>query len=132
MWPTKNSLGHRRILLYCLAYTLIVSILFLLPGKKLPVTDLPLDKIVHVLINAGLFFLWILYGLAVSFGKNKKTLVLIIASLCVLYGIIIEALQETWVPFRHADIWDVAANAIGILLGIIVFYKMKYKFRKES
>jgi VanZ family protein len=102
------------------------------PGKKLPTTELPLDKIVHVLINAGLFFLWILYGLTISYGKNKRILVIVIATLCILYGIIIEVIQETWVPLRQADVWDLAANTVGIVLGIIVFYKMKYNFRKES
>ena len=132
MRPTKNLLGRKQIFLFCLCYTSIVTILFLLPGKKLPATKLPLDKVVHTLVNAGLFFFWILCGLAFSKGKKRKVLVLIIAGLCILYGIIIEVLQETLVPLRQADIWDVVANAVGIILGIIVFYKIDYTFKKES
>ena len=44
------------------------------------------------------------------------------------YGILIEGIQGTFTDDRIADIWDVLANMLGILLGaILVRVLIKYE-----
>jgi len=46
-----------------------------------------------------------------------------------LYGIIIEILQGLLTISRSADIFDVAANLIGSLIGIYFFKSIKNKLK---
>lgn len=130
--PIKSLLGPRKTLLLCLVYTAVITILFLIPGKKLPQSDWPFDKVVHILMNAVLTFLWIGYALFVSSKAHRKRMIVLTVLLCVIYGIIIEALQEIAVPLRQADVWDLAANVVGIILGIVISYRFKNIFVNES
>lgn len=124
MRPTKKLLAPKTLLWLALAYTLIISIAFLVPGRNIPSTELPIDKFVHVSIHAGLLCVWALY----FFRKQKNTIAVktffLVAISCLVYGIIIEALQEIFVASRHSDVLDLVANAVGLLLGGIVFYKV--------
>lgn len=57
----------------------------------------------------------------------KKAL-MIIATLLILYGIIIEVLQTELTKNRVGEFEDVIANILGILIGAIVFrYIIKWK-----
>lgn len=92
----------------------------------LPSQDkIPYDKIAHVLLNCILVVLWLLF----FFVKEKKmisiTTIYAVFGLCLLYGIIIEVLQYTFTTYRQADVLDVVANAIGLLVGVGLFRKMK-------
>lgn len=132
MRPTKNLLAPKTLLLVAVLYTLFISIAFLVPGGAMPKTELPVDKVVHVAIHGGLLFIWALY----FFKKYESTIATktfsLVAISCLLYGIIIEALQERFVPFRHSDVMDLVANAVGILLGAIVFYKFIHYFENQN
>lgn len=132
MWPTKNLLAPKTLLLVALLYTLFISSAFLVPGGAMPSTELPVDKFVHVTLHAGLLFIWALY----FFKKYKKTIATktfsLLAISCLLYGIIIEVLQEKFVPFRNLDVMDLVANAAGILLGAIVFHKVTDYFENQN
>jgi glycopeptide antibiotics resistance protein len=44
------------------------------------------------------------------------------------YGIIIEASQGLFFESRTADGWDIIANSVGILLGWLIFQKIKKLF----
>lgn len=129
---TKNLLAPKTLLLLALLYSLIITIAFLVPGRAVPATKLPIDKVVHVGIHAGLLFVWMLY----FFKKYKnsihaKTLFLVAAG-CFLYGIIIEVLQGAYIALRYSDNMDLAANSLGTLLGAVVFYKAKHYFENQK
>jgi len=128
----KNLLAPKTLLILALLYTLLVSIAFLVPGRAMPSTELPIDKFVHVSIHAGLFFIWALY----FFRKQHSTLVIktlaFVAISCLLYGIIIEVTQEVFVARRHSDVLDLVANIVGVLLGATVFYKARYFFENQN
>ncbi|MAZ73759.1 MAG: hypothetical protein CMC70_11510 [Flavobacteriaceae bacterium] len=125
-------MAPKTLLLLALVYLVVISIAFLIPGRAIPTTQLPLDKVVHIGIHAVLLFVWALY----FFKKNDNTLtgntLLLIGVACFLYGIIIEVLQESLVALRHSDFLDLVANSIGILLGAIVFYKAKHYFKNQK
>ncbi len=52
---------------------------------------------------------------------------LIIVCLSIGYGILIEILQETFTQTRKADIMDVAANAAGAIVALLVLVLWKAK-----
>lgn len=132
MRPIKNLLAPKTLLLLALFYTLLISIAFLVPGGSIPSTELPIDKFVHVTIHAGLLFVWALFFLKKYNNKIAAKTFFLVAISCLLYGIIIEVLQETFVASRHSDVMDLVANAVGILIGSIVFYKTIHYFENQN
>ncbi len=59
---------------------------------------------------------------------DKKWILFLLLSV-LLYGIIIEILQGLLTISRSADIFDVAANLIGSLIGIYFFKSIKNKLK---
>ena len=115
----KSLLGPKLLLGIAIAYTLLVTAALLTPITGAPKIEIPFaDKIVHLIINAGLFVVWASY---VFSGKTKatKTLTLPLLFLCtLLYG---------YIPWRGADFFDVVANVCGLILGFFTV-KLTKKF----
>lgn len=128
----KSLLAPKTLLLLCLGYTALITLLFLFPGSEIPSIDLPLDKVVHVLIHGVLFLLWGLYAQRAMVKPVRKNTLYYVALGCLLYGIIIEVLQEALVPLRHADVMDILANMVGMLLGMLLVYRSNKHFKKEN
>lgn len=79
------------------------------------------DKTLHTVAYFFLSVVWAIYA-TLSFHKISKTKIILFTSVLIfIYGMIIEVIQENFVPTRQADILDVLANTIGILLGILIF-----------
>ncbi len=101
-----------------LLWTLIVSILTLMPGRDLPeIHIVNFDKIAHLGVFALLEWLylnWICLG-----RRINKPLAITLA--CIVYGGLIEVLQGTFYTDRYADIWDFTFNALGCLGGWAFF-----------
>lgn len=110
-----------------LLWTIIISILTLLPGKDLPKVEIVnFDKIAHL----GVFFalnLFYLRWLAKSNQQINRTLSITLA--CITYGGIIEILQGTLYTDRYADIYDFIFNALGCILALPLFYRLPAKLR---
>ncbi len=119
----KKLLAPKYLRTAGIAYTILVTVLFLMPAGNVPVVKIPfLDKIIHVIIFTLLAFFW----LSTLLKKNhtfKKAFWICIAIW--FYGIIIELLQENFFDTRNADAWDIVANTTGIVLGFLVFGKLK-------
>ena len=98
-----------------IAWLILITILFLIPSAELPEEDwfekIYLDKWVH----AGFFFLlvWLFYIPLRT--KAKKTMILI-AVIAMIYGIVIELLQEFAVAGRTLDVLDMVFDGIGSML----------------
>jgi VanZ family protein len=124
----KSLLGPKPLLGIAIAYTLLVTAALLTPITGAPKIEIPFaDKIVHLIINAGLFVVWASY---VFSGKTKttKTYTLPLLFLCtLLYGILIEVVQGSFIPTRGADFFDVVANVCGLILGFFAV-KLTKKF----
>jgi VanZ family protein len=85
---------------------------------------IPIDKIIHVFIFLALTFLWLSY--VNSFLNNTKPIGLFfILVVCLLYGILIEVIQEFYVSSREAEVFDVIANLLGVSLGLLFFRNYK-------
>ena len=124
----KSLLGPKLLLGIAIAYTLLVTAALLTPITGAPKIEIPFaDKIVHLIINAGLFVVWANY---VFSGKTKttKTYTLPLLFVCtLLYGILIEVIQGSFIPTRGADFFDVVANVCGLILGFFAV-KLTKKF----
>lgn len=49
---------------------------------------------------------------------------------CMVYGIILELIQEIFLPSRYFDLMDILANIIGCILGLIIVVINQSKKRK--
>ncbi|MCT8339695.1 VanZ family protein [Flavobacteriaceae bacterium TK19130] len=137
MLPTKSSLALKTYRNISLGYTILVTVLLLMPAGdifseamsiKLPI---PSDKIAHACIHFGLAILWLVY-IRKRFPAQQRIFHrnVTIASI-LFYGIIIEAIQHVFVPTRHADAFDVLANVIGLLLGVLLYSLIPKKIVKS-
>ena len=92
------------------------TILFCLPGSAFPKEDwlakISFDKFVHIGIFTVLLFLWCR---ALQIDSLKGYIVLII--IAILYGFLIEVIQDQLVVNRSWDLGDVAADFLGSLVG---------------
>lgn len=119
---TKHILTLLKDKILYIAILVTLGILFLslikLPNISLGITYT--DKFYHTFAYFVLTISWLL-----SFYKkpHKKYL---ITFLCLLFGIIIEALQFILTNYRTGDYLDVLANSLGIVLGLLFFnYTLK-------
>ncbi len=99
--------------------------LFIMPGTELPKVNVQfIDKIAHVVIFFVLVAL-ITWPFLFSETENriKKKWFLGITLISILYGIVIEFVQENLVQNRSFDIVDMVADAIGSLLAFLLSVK---------
>lgn len=102
--------------------------LFTLPGSAIPQFDLFTrlqgDKLIHALIfiTLGLLFLLSLKTILPCFRKYRIWYVLIITVIC-FYGLIIEFIQEKYIPYRSYDIGDVVADIVGSIIAFKIFVR---------
>ena len=131
----QNLIGRllesKQLFTICLSYSVVVTIVFLVPAKQVPsLFDfyIPIDKLVHIFIFLVLSFLWLTYIDRVL--TNTKPIVLFLALLvCLLYGIIIEVSQELFVRSRKAEALDVIADLFGASIGLFLFWNFKDRIK---
>ena len=108
-----------------ISWFIIISVLFFLPGSALPPAtwgpmqffeDVYFDKWVHLGFFTILVFLW---RSAFDGIVNNYTALLFLTAL--LYGFIVELIQNKWVPNRDFDLYDILSDAIGSLLGVFLW-----------
>ena len=105
---------------------LFIFILSSFPGDDIPksfIINIPFaDKIIHFF----LYFLLVILILIGSLKKSKTTLTirkfLFAFSISLLYGILLEILQDLVFIMRGADLLDIIANAVGSFIGLLTFY----------
>ena len=123
----KSLLESKQLLVISIIYSVFITIIFLIPTNEMPKLLhflIPIDKIIHVFIFLALTFLWLSY--INSLLNNTKPIVLFfIMVVCLLYGILIEVIQEFYVLSREAEVFDVIADLIGVSLGLLFFRNYK-------
>ena len=96
-----------------------MCILFFLPGSAFPtenwLSKIYFDKLVHIGLFAVLIFLW-----RSAFDSDQPKYNLILLFSAVLYGLAVEYIQRYFVPNRDFDLYDVLADTIGAIIGLIV------------
>jgi VanZ family protein len=124
---TRKLLGAKSLKFIGITYTLFITFLLLFPTTNIPKIEVPfIDKLGHVTLFAILVIIWLLFVLSKT--KEGKLTSIWVALIAFFYGIIIEASQGLFFESRTADGWDIIANSAGILLGWLVFQKIKKLF----
>ena len=114
----------------CLISSIFIMVLMGLPGKCFPTVVnfwewIGPDKIVHLILFGFLAFFtpWGFRKKILSEKDSYKRKVLIQSFLLTIsYGALTEILQKYIFVNRYGSIYDFLANAIGCLLGTIVFF----------
>jgi len=108
---------------------ILATILFCLPGDKFPEDELfnifQVDKIIHVGLFAFMVILWSLPF--ISRVENSGRLINIFIGVAlgfVLYGILIEFIQGSFIRNRTMGIDDMIADALGCGVGFIAAKKL--------
>jgi len=127
----KKLLEAKNLLIIAILFSIFITIAFLSPISGMPKIDfiIPIDKVAHITIYMLLAFIWMFYFYKVNGNILKINTIVILLSLFLVYGTIIEVLQELFIDFRQADIFDVLANTFGSVLGLFVFKNVKNRIK---
>ncbi len=123
-----KTLLERNAYLIAIALTLFITITSLVSLKGIKTVSIGIDnfdKIVHFISYFALTLSW--FFALQTLVKKRKNKVIIVLSI-IAYGIIIEALQGGMTTHRQADIYDILANSIGVLLATILFPRLNQWF----
>ncbi len=110
-----------RIASFCLAiYWLAIFAGTHLPGSSIPAVAVS-DKILHVLAYTGLSFLlaWALPTLGKSLTHVTWAAVIAVTYSC------LDELTQMLVPSRSCDIYDIAADCVGIAIGLACYLVLR-------
>ncbi|HNR13144.1 MAG TPA: VanZ family protein [Thermodesulfobacteriota bacterium] len=102
-----------------------------IPGDQIPTLPVPgLDKVVHALLYGGLAFLlqrWLRGGLR----RPPARPLLLAATVCGIYAVLDE-LHQLAIPRRTFSFGDLAADAMGIGIGLAVAAAIVAQRRKAA
>ncbi len=110
------------------SWLLFITLLFFLPGSALPkeswFSKIYLDKWVHTGVFVVLLFLF-----CSSFNQGQKRYTLLFLMIAAVYGLAVEIVQKNWIPNRDFDLYDLAFDIAGSLIGVWIWHKV-YKKNK--
>ena len=101
--------------------------------SETPVSELGMsDKIMH----AGAYFIlglsWIFYFLSEHESKLKKNII-IVSLVVIVFGTLIEILQDRLTDYRQLDFYDIFANSIGVIVaGTVVWLSKEFLIRLKA
>ncbi len=118
-------------LIVAIAFFVLATILFLLPGSAIPTPNwwtpffklIGFDKWVHTTIFFVLVYLWCRTIFLRTKGAKAKINFFLILTIFITYGILIEFVQQYFIENRTFEIFDIAADAGGAFIGYIVSLK---------
>lgn len=112
--------AKRKRFLPAFLWAIIICILSLMPSKNLPELHFDLlapDKLAHTAVYALLSFLWLW-----AYKERKMSYAFIVFSGSAILGILLEVAQYLFFPDRFFELYDILANVIGAIIGIIALF----------
>ena len=114
-------------LLVAFAFFVLATILFLLPGASFPKQNwltpffnfIGFDKWVHATIFFVLVYLWCRAFSQRTTLLSRKKVFLFILFTFIAYGILIEFIQKEFIVNRSFEVFDIAADTGGAVLGFM-------------
>ena len=101
------------------AWSIVIFILSVIPGKDLPEISINyFDKLAH----AGVYAILSWLVLRSTIKWSNKNLIVWVFVIPMIYGILIEFFQGTFLNDRIADVYDMIANGIGSLTVTIMAF----------
>lgn len=115
-----------------IVWAILITVFCLVQFKTVPLGSVShLDKVVHAFFYFVLTFLVQLNWRVSKLNWSYRTQAVVSVVGTILFGVLIEILQETCTATRHADVLDVIANSIGALLSVFAF-KLYVRFKNKS
>lgn len=116
--------NKNRATFFAVLWTLLILVACFLPGREVPDVHIPfMDKWVHFVLFGGFSFLWLCSR---SHPARRAGIIVFLAS--VLLGYIVELIQGSGLTTgRSYDVYDIFADAIGGLLGVLLFFFLRNK-----
>ena len=113
--PIKNSLEPKKHFFWiAIIFTIIFTYLFLQSNSSLPKVNInQIDKFVHATFHFIFTLIWFL-SFRIRNVENLKKAV----AISILYGILIEILQQLLTTTRQADVFDLLANITGSIIAV--------------
>lgn len=103
-------------------YTILTTFLSLVELGDIPNLNTKFDdKIAHFLFYAIFCLLWFLN---LTYFKIKRSLIAA-SAISILFGLIIEILQDLTTTYRTAEFLDILANTMGTIIMAALIYKKK-------
>ena len=121
-----KNLFHKYAIYFAVLTTISIGVLSLV---KMPSDGIPLassDKFLHAIAYFFLMLGW-LYSFSRKEDFYKKVKYIILG--CLIYGIVLEALQGAFTSYRTGSYLDILANSLGIVLAVLVFHLFEKKIR---
>lgn len=121
-----NKIGILRMITPLLFIVISLTFLLLLPGNDIEGSSwwetYKIDKLVHIIAFAilALSTSITLSKLRVLIDTNYRLMTLILV-VCTIFGTILEFLQQELRVGRSAELLDIVADCIGVLLGFVIF-----------
>ena len=121
-----NKSGILRMITPFLVVVISLTCLLLLPGNDLEGSSwwetYKIDKLVHIVAFSllALSASITLSKLRVLIDENYRLMTLILV-VCAVFGTILEFLQQELRVGRSAELLDILADCIGVLLGFVIF-----------
>jgi len=121
-----NKIGILRMITPLLFIVISLTFLLLLPGNDIEGSSwwetYKIDKLVHIIAFAilALSTSITLSKLRVLIDTNYRLMTLILV-VCTIFGTILEFLQQELRVGRSAELLDILADCIGVLLGFVIF-----------
>ncbi len=107
---------------FAIVWLTLITFLLCIPGSKFPKVQwhnkIFLDKWVHFFLFLVLVFLW-----CRAYNIRSKRTFFLITILSIAYGIIMELVQQYFIPFRFFDVRDMIANSLGAAAGYFISVK---------
>ena len=124
-WYTKPT--FMKYLIWVIAEIALVFVLLSLPGSSFKsTTELPIDKIVHVILFGSLAWSFYCFFDHTTIQALKSVRVQAWAMIfCIVYGIGMEYYQKWYVPSRGFEVKDMIADAAGVLFALPLYQLWK-------
>lgn len=125
-------------LIWVIAEFSLIFFLLNLPGNNFDQTpgwlnQIGIDKFVHIVLFGSLAF-----SIFVFFENTNKAYLKTVRAksialiICILFGITMEYYQKYFVPTRGFEVKDMLADAVGALLALPFFSKLKNYFTDKG
>ncbi|MBC7851635.1 MAG: VanZ family protein [Chitinophagaceae bacterium] len=104
-----------------LGWTVFTIVLLCLPGKAIPGLGLfgikHIDKLVHIFLFGGFVLFWSIWiSHRITASSSRSLLVIFITIISIKIGIVLEFVQDAYIPLRSFDVWDIWADAFGSVM----------------
>lgn len=125
----KPLLAPKSLLFFALSYTVLLTVVSIMERTDLP--QVPLfpnqDKLAHFLAYAILGVLWGAFWLRKREPGFWRPYLIVLLFTSLIYGTIIEILQGQITLSRSADVYDIVANTVGMLVGATAIFYLRSK-----